>query len=98
MIRRVVIYKDDLPIDTLKGGLERGDKRSNILSLLICGYHYAQFQERVFSSSLHRRVVDYTSHGDVSPELGCCQGDRARQLHPENALWRPQSQEQTMLG
>ena len=47
MIRRVVIHKDDLPIDTLKGGFERGDKRSNILSLLICGYHYAQFKERV---------------------------------------------------
>src|SRR5271154_6080862 len=98
MIRRVVIHKDDLPIDTLKGGFERGEKRSNILSLLICGYHHTQFQERVFSCSLRRQVVDSTNHGDVSPDLGCCQGDRARQLQPENALWRPQSQEQTIFG
>jgi hypothetical protein len=41
MVRRVIIHKDDLPIDTLKGGFEGGDQRSNILSLLICGYHYA---------------------------------------------------------
>jgi hypothetical protein len=50
MIRRVIVHKDDLPIETLEAGFESGEKWSDIRSLFVGGYHHAQFEEAVFRS------------------------------------------------
>ena len=64
-IWRVVIHKNDLPVDTLEGGF-KSKQAKLFLSLLVCRNYYTQFKERMCTSSvrLRGRVGD-ANHGSL---------------------------------
>jgi hypothetical protein len=98
MIRRVIVHKDDLPIETLEAGFESGEERSDIRSLFVCGYDHAEFEESVFrrGCNLRSQLVACTNHGKISQDLSAARGI-VRVSFPEHAPSRSQPQEKTVL-